>query len=154
MMNNSIAIDYFRILCCIGVLVYHTFDDILDCGALAKIIYFSASYCIPGFFLLSGFLLAYKKEITLRYIINKSINLMLKLIGWISIFILFYYLSDGNLHNIFEEFYLSAFSSGILPVGWFMFSYCAILLLSYPLFNLLNKNNAYIYIYMHYSYSL
>ena len=142
---NKTNLNYFRILCCIGVLIYHVMDDILNCGWTVKAIYFSASYCVPGFFLLSGFLLANKKEYTLKYTITKSIKIMLKLLGWITFFSVLSYFYNGKFYNIFYEFYLSAFSTGILPVGWFLFTYCALIFLAYPIFKLLNKNKAYIY---------
>lgn len=49
MNERNYGIDIFRILCCIGVLIYHTFDDILGVNG-ACIFYYGASFCVPGFF--------------------------------------------------------------------------------------------------------
>lgn len=40
------GIDIFRIMCCIGVLIYHIFDDILYLqNNTADTIFFLAAYC-------------------------------------------------------------------------------------------------------------
>lgn len=58
MEKHNYSVDIFRILCCIGVLTYHVMDDVLGKeGALP--IYFGASFCIPGFFAIAGYLIAY-----------------------------------------------------------------------------------------------
>lgn len=63
-MNRVAGLDIFRIGCCLGVIIYHVVDDIFlyqgTGWGIASVFYFGAAYCIPGFFLLSGYLIGKK----------------------------------------------------------------------------------------------
>lgn len=66
-MKRCYGADIFRIFCCIGVLVYHVFDDLLYLqNPVSDTIYYMAAYCVPGFFLLSGFLLSQKQSMPIE----------------------------------------------------------------------------------------
>lgn len=132
------GLDLFRIMCCLGVLVYHIADDNLENG-LTRQLYFSASFCIPGFFLLSGYFIGVKKELTKEYCEKKIEQNIKKLTGYIVFWIVIYFVWYGLYFNIVDEIEKAAISDGILPVGWFLFTWFILLIFSYPLHYLLKN---------------
>lgn len=65
MQNRNYGLDIFRIMCCLGVLDYHIVGAYLNgtnvcSGGGGQALYFLAAFCVPGFFLLSGYLLGQK----------------------------------------------------------------------------------------------
>lgn len=132
MSERKSGLDIYRILCCIGVLTYHVMDDVLGTAG-AKIIYFSASFCVPGFFMLSGYLIGSKKELTLEYCERKVIETIKKLFLWTVFWVILHFIKTGEMYNLWENVTASAYSGGILPVGWFLFTYCILLIVAYPL---------------------
>lgn len=125
--NRNIALDIFRVLCCLGVIAYHTFDDFLS-SKIVTAFYFAAGFCIPGFFLLSGYLLALHGKITYEYVEKKLLNICFKWLGWFVLYRVLKYIFvgyyDANLY---------------LYVDWFLFTYCIIMILSPLLLQFLNK---------------
>ena len=122
------------------MLVYHIFDDIVfkNTGNFAgEFFYFSASYCIPGFFLMSGYLVACHPTVTINYCENKIKIILTKLFGWIIFYSVINYIFYTELLNPFEHMILSLKAQGILPVAWFIFTYCIILITASFLFRAL-----------------
>ena len=139
-MKINYGLHIFRILCYMGVLVYHIFDDIVfnDTGNTAgEFIYFSASYCIPGFFLMSGYLIASHQTVTIEYCEKKIKTILTKLFGWIVFFSVLNYILYTELLNPFEHMIFSLTAQGILPLAWFIFTYCIILIVASFLFHAL-----------------
>ncbi len=140
-MERNYGLDLYRILCCLGVLTYHVMDDVLGIGeGIAKTLYFGASYCVPGFFLLSGFLLGSKNEVSIQYIENKIFGTVKKLFGWVIFWIIIHYIRTAELLDLWTNFTQSIVASGVEPVAWFLFTYCVLMLLGYPLHFLLKKS--------------
>ncbi len=139
MNKRNTGIDLFRIFCCIGVLNYHTVDDVLGSPG-AGFIYFASSFCIPGFFLMSGYLLGSKSELSPEYIETKVKTTLTKLIGWVIFWVAVRFIRTGELIDLWGNITSGAVQAGILPVTWFLFTYCMLLIISYPLKALLNKN--------------
>ena len=143
--DRMYGLDLYRVLCCLGVLTYHVMDDILGKSKWGGeyIIYFGASYCVPGFFLLSGFLLGRHQKITMDYIENKVTNTMKKLFAWIVLWSVFHFLRTGEIYDLWEQMTAGIVSGGILPVSWFLFTYCILLIFGYPLWHLKNRYKKY-----------
>lgn len=137
--NRNMGLDVFRILCCFGVLSYHVMSSALFSKG-GMILYYGAAYCIPGFFLLSGFLLASKKGVSLEYIEAKIIGVAKMFFGWCIFWSAFYFFCEGKLYNPLNEFVSAANSGGIMPVGWFLFTWSLLLFLGRWLFLWLEKN--------------
>lgn len=134
------GIDVFRILCCIGVLCYHIMDDVLNSGGvLAKGIYFAASFGVPGFFLMAGYLLGGKDRLDMDYCENKVCYLMKKLFAWVALWSIVHYMRTGAMYDLWENFMSGVSSGGILPVAWFLFTYCFLIILGYPFFRASKK---------------
>lgn len=135
MRERYIGPDIYRIFCCLGVLIFHVFYELLPAGGVpAKVMYYGASFCVPGFFVLGGYLLSKRKELTVEYLEKKILSLALKLFGWVAFWCLVYFAMTGELPNIVEQYFLGISSNGILPVSWFLFAYIVLLILSYPLY--------------------
>lgn len=139
--RHNYGLDLYRILCCIGVLTYHIMDDVLgkSDGGGAYFLYFAASYCVPGFFLLAGFLLGRHQTITIEYIENKITGTMKKLFGWVIFWSVLHFLRTGEIYDLWGQLTAGIASSGILPVSWFLFTYCLLMFFGYPLWHLKNR---------------
>lgn len=145
-MKRNSGLDIFRIMCCIGVLNYHVIDDVLGSGDIAYWIYYGSSFCIPGFFLLSGYLIAKKGKLELEYCENKIKSTLTKLFGWIIFWSVICFMITLEIPDIWREFTYGAKASGILPVAWFLFTYSFIMILAYPISWIKNKNRKFFYI--------
>lgn len=136
--EKKCGLNIFRILCCIGVLNYHVMQYIRTIP-MAKFIYFASSYCVLGFFMLSGYLLAKKSTIEFEYYESKIKCIMGKLLGWVSLWVVVHYVVTRELYNIVEEFIAGIDSRGILPVSWYLFSYTVLMIIGRILIILLKK---------------
>lgn len=148
MVERKIGPDIFRILCCFGVIVYHTFDDILlfipyD-FTITIFVYFLASYCVTGFFILSGYLYGKKKTASFCYSANKILYTTTKYSFWLIVVRLFYSLFSANTLPVITDFWAGFMAGGTLPVAWFLFTYMVIMLFA-PLLHILMKKNILIF---------
>lgn len=137
-LNHNVGVDILRILSCIGVLVYHIANIVCvqtDYELTESLVlYFIASFCVPMFFIISGYSVFIKDSISFEYLEKKTYKLLKVLILWYIFFIALNFLQTGNLLNIVDNIYEGFFSSGILPTAWFMFSLIIInILFVYPL---------------------
>lgn len=136
-MNRNSGLDLFRILCCVGVLGYHILDDVVFSGNQSAILpYFLVSFCVPGFFLLQGFLLARHTTLSMEYCEQKIVHTIAKLTGWCIFWVVVHFIHTGELLSFWDQLRGSFLSDGMLPVGWFLFPYCLFVLLGYPLYHL------------------
>lgn len=151
MKKRNYGLDIFRILCCIGVLDYHIMGAALSGagGGIAwygKILYYLAAFCVPGFFLLSGYFLGEREELQIGYVENKVAGIMTKLFGWIVFWTAVHYIRTGEIYDLWENLTAGAQSGGILPIAWFLFTYCFLMLSGYPLYYLRRKCGILFYI--------
>ncbi len=139
--ERNYGLDVYRILCCMGVLTYHIMDDVLVCGggSYAVVFYFAASYCVPGFFLLSGYLLGQRERLSIEYVETKITEIMKKLFLWAVFWASAHFICTGEIIDLWGNITAAAGSGGILPTAWFLFTYCFLLLLGYPLQRLKQK---------------
>lgn len=137
-MSRNYGLDIFRIMCCLGVLNYHVMDDVLQIGG-AYVLYYGSSFCVPGFFLLSGYLLSGKKAVSIQYIEDKIASTIVKLFGWIIFWAIIHFACTGEYRDIWNDFTAGVGAGGTLPVSWFLFTYMFILILAYPLSAMQNK---------------
>ena len=138
--NRCYGMDAFRILCCLGVLTYHTMQYApATFGGIATLMYYGASFCVPGFFLLSGYLLGRRQTMSIEYIVRKLIDIITKLILWVGFWIVAFFILTGEVKDLWENVALSFNMKGILPVAWFLFPYCIFLVLAYPLWYIRKK---------------
>src|SRR5699024_8524712 len=101
---RNCGIDIFRILCCIGVLNYHIMDDVINIeGGVAKFLYFGGAFCIPGFFMLSGYLIEEKRILSIEYCESKIKNILCKLFGWIIFWTVIHFLWTGEIYDLWDQ---------------------------------------------------
>ena len=131
-MKRNYGLDIFRIMCCVGVLNYHVVDDVLG-SKLSYFIYYASSFCVPGFFMLSGFLIAMRQDVNIVYFENKIKNTMIKLFGWIIFWATMHFIRTAETLDIFREFINSSTAEGILPVAWFLFTYTILMFVAFPI---------------------
>lgn len=134
--------DIFRILCCVGVLIYHTVDDVLGVRGGTYVLYYGASFCVPGFFLLSGYLIARKANYTIGYYEDKVRMVAFKLFGWVIFWSVIHFIRTSEITDVWNNFLAGAKAGGILPVAWFLFTYMILLITSYPLIYAKKKANS------------
>ena len=139
--KRNYGLDIYRIFCCVGVLVYHIADDIYT-NSTAKLLFFAVSFCVPGFFVLSGYFAGAKKEVSFESCEKKAGKTLLKLFGWVCFWCIIRFFRITEFLNPAEQFFLSFKSEGIVPVGWFLFTYSGLLIIEKPLNYLLNKCRA------------
>ena len=71
------GVDLLKILSCIGVLAYHVLDDTFafqNGQTVARVLYFSASYCVPMFFMVSGYTYG-RNSFSAEYVEKKIIGI-------------------------------------------------------------------------------
>ncbi|MCI9123309.1 MAG: acyltransferase [Eubacterium sp.] len=103
------------------------------------VFYFAASYCVPGFFLLSGYLLGQRERLSIEYVETKITEIMKKLFLWAVFWASAHFICTGEIIDLWGNITAAAGSGGILPTAWFLFTYCFLLLLGYPLQRLKQK---------------
>lgn len=72
--NRNISLDLLKVLACIGVILLHTtMGGFKETGSwnLLAYLYYLGTYSIPLFFMVNGYLLLGKREITYPYILQK-----------------------------------------------------------------------------------
>lgn len=122
--NRNIGLDFLKIISCIGVIIYHVsgqfISDIHINGI--TILYFGASFCVPMFFLINGYLIFSKKEISLNYLESKIKNFIIFISFWcVVLYIMNFLLGRGNLMDFsLNGVFMSFFSGGYIPVAWFL----------------------------------
>lgn len=129
MQNRNYGLDIFRIMCCLGVLDYHIVGAYLNgtnvcSGGGGQALYFLAAFCVPGFFLLSGYLLGQKNELDIGYYEKKITQIISKLLGWVVFWTVVHFMKTEEVYDVWGNFTASVSSEGILPVAWFLFTYC------------------------------
>ena len=78
-MKRNLKIDVLKNISCFGVVALHLFKPI-EIQNLK--IYYIFVYSVPIFFMVNGFLLLNKKEITYKYIMKKIINFIRLIFAW------------------------------------------------------------------------
>lgn len=131
------GLDIYRILCCIGVVGYHVFDDVISC-TFAEQFYYMCSFCVPGFFLLSGYCFGLKEDVSCSYCEKKAFGVIKKLFGWVLLWAVIHLFRTGELYDIWSNSMQSIVAGGIEPVGWFIFTYCGAMVFA-PVLCKINK---------------
>lgn len=103
-----------------------------EMGGGTYILYYGVSFCVPGFFLLSGYLIGAKRETSIQYYENKVKSVMLKLFGWTVFWAVFHFALTSEVRDIWTDFIAGSAQGGTIPVSWFLFTYTALLVLAYP----------------------
>ncbi len=83
--NRNISLDLLKVLACIGVVLLHTtMGGFKETGSwnLLAYLYYLGTYSIPLFFMVNGYLLLGKREITYPYILQKVKWILITVSSW------------------------------------------------------------------------
>ncbi|EHG12528.1 acyltransferase [Streptococcus sp. SN3] len=147
---RKIGLDFLKIFACIGVVLIHTTIwgftntvngiDMIGQFNLYSYLFYLGVYAVPIFFMLNGYFLLQKKQLSYTYMFNKIKGIILVTVFWnLIIWIFKADFAQNPIRKIFEAFN----QGGYLPQFWFMTS-LLIIYLSLPyLAAILNSEKRY-----------
>ncbi|HGS3519719.1 TPA: acyltransferase family protein [Streptococcus pneumoniae] len=89
---KDINLDLLKVIACVGVVLLHTeMGGFKETGSwnFSTYLYYLGTYSIPLFFIVNGYLLLGKKEITYSYILQKVKYILITVLSWTFIVWLF-----------------------------------------------------------------
>ena len=144
--TRNINLDLIKVLACIGVVLLHTtmigFNETASWNLLAYL-YYLGTYSIPLFFMVNGYLLLGKKEITYPYILQKVKWILTIVSSWTIIVWLFK--RDFTVNPI-KKIIGSLLQKGYFSQFWFFGALILIYLCLPILRKFLNSKRSYLYI--------
>ncbi|MDU4713373.1 MAG: acyltransferase family protein [Gemella haemolysans] len=139
---RNLGLDLLKIFSCIGVVALHTtaYGFTLDQYNINSYFYYLGTYAIPLFFMLNGYFLLNKNNLTYSYIFNKIVGILTVVFMWnILIWIV---KRDFNV-NPLSKVIGSLVQKGYFPQFWFFGSLIIIYLVLPIIKKTLEKNNSY-----------
>ena len=144
--NRNISLDLLKVLACIGVVLLHTtMGGFKETGSwnLLAYLYYLGTYSIPLFFMVNGYLLLGKKEITYPYILQKVKWILITVSSWNIIVWLF---KRDFAFNPIKKIVGSLLQKGYFFQFWFFGALILIYLCLPILRKFLNSKRSYLYI--------
>lgn len=136
--NRNQSIDLIKIIAMVGVIALHSTKSYIDTNnfSLADIVYDLGIVSIPLFFMVSGYLLIPRKNITYFYVIRKIIGILRFVFLITFSFSFLYSIKHGfKLSCFLENFFGAFFQYGAFSIFW----YFGALILCYILLPLVSK---------------
>ena len=144
--TRNINLDLIKVLACIGVVLLHTtmigFNETGSWNLLAYL-YYLGTYSIPLFFMVNGYLLLGKKNITYSYILQKVKWILITVLSWT--FIVWLFKRDFALIPA-KKVIGSLLQRGYFSQFWFFGTLILIYLCLPILRKFLNSKRSYLYI--------
>lgn len=143
---RNINLDLLKVLACVGVVLLHTtMGGFKDTGSwnLLTYLYYLGTYSIPLFFMVNGYLLLGKREITSHYILQKVKWILITVSSWNIIVWLFK--RDFTVNPI-KKIVGSLIQKGYFFQFWFFGALILIYLCLLILSKFLNSKRRYLYI--------
>ena len=143
---RNINLDLLKVLACVGVVLLHTtMGGFKDTGSwnLLTYLYYLGTYSIPLFFMVNGYLLLGKREITSHYILQKVKWILITVSSWNIIVWLFK--RDFTVNPI-KKIVDSLIQKGYFFQFWFFGALILIYLCLPILSKFLNSKRRYLYI--------
>ena len=144
--TRNINLDLIKVLACIGVVLLHTtMGGFKETGSwnLLTYLYYLGTYSIPLFFMVNGYLLLGKKEITYPYILQK-VKWILTIVSLWTI-IVWLFKRDFTVNPI-KKIIGSLLQKGYFSQFWFFGALILIYLCLPILRKFLNSKRSYLYI--------
>ena len=116
---RNINLDLLKVLACVGVVLLHTtMDGFKETGSwnLLTYLYYLGTYSIPLFFMVNGYLLLGKREITYSYILQKVKWILITVSSWT--FIVWLFKRDFT-ENLIKKIVGSLIQKGYFFQFWF-----------------------------------
>lgn len=144
--TRNINLDLIKVLACIGVVLLHTtmsgFKETDSWNFLAYL-YYLGTYSIPLFFMVNGYLLLGKREITYPYILQKVKWILITVSSWT--FIVWFFKRDFTTNPI-KKIVGSLLQKGYFFQFWFFGALILIYLCLPILRKFLNSKRSFLYI--------
>ena len=144
--TRNINLDLIKVLACIGVVLLHTtmigFKDTGSWNLLAYL-YYLGTYSIPLFFMVNGYLLLGKRNITYSYILQKVKWILITVLSWT--FIVWLFKRDFAVNPV-KKIIGSMVQKGYFFQFWFFGALILIYLCLPVLKKFLNSKRSYLYI--------
>ena len=144
--TRNINLDLIKVLACIGVVLLHTtmigFKETGSWNLLAYL-YYLGTYSIPLFFMVNGYLLLGKKDITYSYILQKVKWILITVSSWT--FIVWLFKRDFAVNPV-KKIIGSMVQKGYFFQFWFFGALILIYLCLPILKKFLNSKRSYLYI--------
>ena len=142
---RNINLDLLKVLACVGVVLLHTtMDGFKETGSwnLLTYLYYLGTYSIPLFFMVNGYLLLGKREITYSYILQKVKWILITVSSWT--FIVWLFKRDFT-ENLIKKIVGSLIQKGYFFQFWF-FGALMIIYICLPILKkILNSKRSYLY---------
>lgn len=143
METRNYSIDFVKVLAMLGVIGLHTFGHYNLDSNISDFFYRTCVVSIPLFFMVSGYLMATKTEVTYKYPIKKILNI----IKYVAIICVFYWVVYTIMSREFDLLLLlTTFVSSFIQDGfWWQFWYLGSMILIYiflPIFLYLKRNSS------------
>lgn len=75
MKERNCNMDLLKLIACMAVIGLHTFSR-------GKILYYSCGFAVPIFFMVSGYFLLNKQDVTWKYVMKKSVAILRVVFAW------------------------------------------------------------------------
>ena len=143
---RNINLDLLKVLACVGVVLLHTaMGGFKETGSwnFSTYLYYLGTYSIPLFFMVNGYLLLGKREITYSYILQKVKWILITVSSWSAIVWLF---KRDFTANPIKKIIGSLIQKGYFFQFWFFGALILIYICLPILKKFLNSKRSYLYI--------
>lgn len=143
---RNINLDLLKVLACVGVILLHTaMGGFKETGSwnFSTYLYYLGTYSIPLFFMVNGYLLLGKREITYSYILQKVKWILITVSSWSAIVWLF---KRDFTANPIKKIIGSLIQKGYFFQFWFFGALILIYICLPILKKFLNSKRSYLYI--------
>ncbi|HGE3419408.1 TPA: acyltransferase [Streptococcus pneumoniae] len=142
---KDINLDLLKVIACVGVVLLHTeMGGFKETGSwnFSTYLYYLGTYSIPLFFIVNGYLLLGKKEITYSYILQKVKYILITVLSWT--FIVWLFKRDFSVNSI-KKLIGSLVQKGYFFQFWFFGALILIYICLPVLKQFLNSKRSYLY---------
>ena len=144
--TRNINLDLLKVLACVGVVLLHTaMGGFQEAGSwnILTYLYYLGTYSIPLFFMVNGYLLLGKREISYSYILQKIKWILITVVSWT--LIVWVFKLDFAVNPI-KKLIGSLVQKGYFSQFWF-FGALILIYLCLPVMKIiLNSKRSYLYI--------
>lgn len=140
MKENNTNIELIKVIACIGVVFLHTIG--LKSSNFNNLIYYLGTISVPLFFMINGYLVLNKNEITYKYLFKKIARLLFIALIWNIIYSVILTIIQGKMDNPFIQTIKSLLEKGNMFWFWFLGALIIVYLLTPILHKILNKPKA------------
>lgn len=136
--QREYGIDLLKVFACFLIVAIHTVD--CNLGIANRMVQLFTVFAIPMFFLINGYLMFTKREITYKYALKRVGKILLIAFLWEILYTIFNFIMTREIRNFIKSFLLDFIQKGTFFQFWFLGSLIIINLLMPLLRKLLNSN--------------